>query len=224
MRETKGLSPVHAASLRLRNPSIASAAENNLGPTGVQDCRESDNAADPAGPREARTGVLSTFAWSTLSGSGRQQSPPLPRLGAPPSDPHRAPSGVVTGAATDLLEMSSGSFSRIARRQHIRRADDARTVPARGKCARERSLRAPARAVSGSADARTDAILQVRDRGLDALLHLLAAQVIAAEHDVNRHVGELPLSGEAGIHHARVRTGREHGDPAPAHDGGDEPR
>ena len=43
MRETKGLSPVHAASLRLRNPSIASAAENNLGPTGVQALREAEN-------------------------------------------------------------------------------------------------------------------------------------------------------------------------------------
>src|SRR3954469_6872912 len=107
--------------------------------------------------------------------------------------------------------------------QHVRRADDARPVPPRGKCARERRLRPPARAVSGSDDARTDAILQVRDRGLDAHLHFLAAQVIPAEHDVDGYIGELALRPEAGIHHARVRTGREHGDAAAAHDGGDEP-
>jgi len=88
---------------------------------------------------------------------------------------------------------------------------------------RECRLGTPAGTVPRRNDTRPDTIGEVVDGRLDARLHALACEMIAAENDVDRLARERAQRAERCVDDACVRARREHTDAAAAHARREEP-
>src|SRR5215831_20098877 len=130
----------------------------------------------------------------------------VPRPSRPCAVSPRRESAVLPSGRPDVPRLSRRRSQRVARPYH------ARAVALGHEGLRQRHVGAPARAVPGCNDARSDAVAKVAYRRLDARLHRLAAQVIATKHSVDRRAGELRLRTERGVDNAGVRARRQHRD------------
>src|SRR5262249_61925062 len=80
----------------------------------------------------------------------------------------------------------------------------------------------PAGAMRGRDDTRADQPVEIVDGDWDTPLHCGAREVVAADHDVDRHAGKLALRGETDIDDACMRTRGQDAHTSPAYLGCDE--
>ena len=121
---------------------------------------------------------------------------------------------MTTRTLSQTTSVPRSNYRRGRRFQSIQGAHYARRIVIGRKGLCEPRFRPPSRTVAGRDDPGLYACLQIAHGRLDTRLHSLARQMIAAEHHVEWHTGEMALGFQAGVDNTRVRTRREYGDPA----------